>query len=178
MSEEHVKGIEEAFVKEIVANPEDESAKWIYADWLEDEGTEQGRARAEYLRTLAELAALPKRSRERDRLREELARLRAVAGAGWVAALARVPIENCPVRFAFRCPRKWENLTPTEDPAVRFCHACQKSVHYCGTLGEARRHARAGHCVAVDLGVARARGDLRRMFLAPGPRRMGRVRPW
>ena len=178
MSEEHVKGIEEAFVRDIVASPEDESAKLIYADWLEDQGTGQGRARAEYLRTLAELSALPRRSPKRDGLRGRLARLRVEAGAGWVSALARVPVENCPVRFAFRCPRKWEKLMPTEDPAVRFCHACRKSVHYCGTLGEARQHARAGHCVAVDLGVPRARGDLRRMFLAPGVRRMGRVRPW
>jgi uncharacterized protein (TIGR02996 family) len=174
VSEDHVKGIEEAFVRDVVANPEDESAKLIYADWLEDQGTEEGRARAEYLRTLVALAALPKRGRKRAQ-RERLGRLRPAAGAGWVAALARVPVENCPVRFAFRCPRKWENLTPTEDPAVRFCGGCQKSVHYCGTLAEARQHARAGHCVAVDLGVPRSRGDLVRR---PGLRTLGRVRPW
>ena len=40
------------FLHEIAANPDDESARLIYADWLEDRGD----ARAEFVRVQCELA--------------------------------------------------------------------------------------------------------------------------
>jgi hypothetical protein len=77
-----------------------------------------------------------------------------------VAVFDRPPIENCQPGFKSRCPKQWENLAGTDDPTVRHCEVCQKPVHYCRTLDEARARARQGDCVAVQLGVRRHPGDL------------------
>ncbi|MBY0457213.1 MAG: hypothetical protein K2V38_07740, partial [Gemmataceae bacterium] len=63
--------------------------------------------------------------------------------------------------FKFQCPKRWENLKATRDPAVRYCDACDKAVHFCHTLPEAQSRARAGECVAVRLDVLRYPDDLK-----------------
>src|SRR5262249_22183104 len=93
---------------------------------------------------------------------------------------SRLPIENCQgkkektktrgmslVRFDFLCDRRWEDLRPTDDRAVRFCDACRHTVHYCDTITEAREHAHAHRCMALDRGVIRRTDDLEppRMWL-------------
>lgn len=62
--------------------------------------------------------------------------------------------------FAFECDRRWDEMTATESDDVRFCSKCQESVVYCDTIGQAREHAGAGRCVAVDHRVTRHPGDL------------------
>ena len=59
---------------------------------------------------------------------------------------------NCPNAFEFVCPRYWESLEPTADPAVRHCGVCQQSVHRCTTPLEFVSHAELGHCVAIPEG--------------------------
>ncbi|HVK71378.1 MAG TPA: hypothetical protein VM694_43295 [Polyangium sp.] len=53
------------------------------------------------------------------------------------------------VRFSFVCSARWETLTPTEDPTVRFCGHCQERVYFCESGRVAAAHARAGDCIAV-----------------------------
>jgi uncharacterized protein (TIGR02996 family) len=151
--------LERAFLRDIIASPDDPAARLVYADWLEENGGPEGAVKGEFLRLEVALAVAPDapgRGETEARLRE----LRAGLDPGWVAALARAPIENCEVRFRFQCPQRWEALTPTDEAGVRFCESCRRSVHYCNTLQEARGHAWSGHCVVVDLGVQRAPGDL------------------
>lgn len=62
--------------------------------------------------------------------------------------------------FDFVCDRRWDELRPAADPAVRQCDTCREAVHYRDTIGVARTHAAAGHCIAVDLGIKRHDGDL------------------
>ncbi|WP_224248106.1 GspE/PulE/PilB domain-containing protein [Hyalangium gracile] len=64
------------------------------------------------------------------------------------------PIQNCEVRFQFRCPKQWEALRETSEPGVRSCSQCQKQVYLCQSTQEVAEHARAGHCVAVPRWVA------------------------
>jgi hypothetical protein len=97
---------------------------------------------------------------QRGAMRVRLDELRRQTDPGWQALLDRPPIENCEVRFKFRCPKQWQNLARTDDSQVRFCDACRKNVYYCGTIAEARDHARRGHCVAVNSGQQRSPGDL------------------
>lgn len=108
---------DDAFIRAILADPADDAARLIYADWLE----ERGNPRGEYLRLEVALAALgraePVRGQLQDRLREAAAGI----DLSWLAAVSRVPIENCGVSFQFRCPKRWEQLQPTSDEAVRFC---------------------------------------------------------
>jgi uncharacterized protein (TIGR02996 family) len=63
---------EDAFVQAILDDPEDDTPRLVFSDWLE----EHGRAsHAELIRVQCELASLPKRSREpkMKARREELA---------------------------------------------------------------------------------------------------------
>jgi hypothetical protein len=96
-------------------------------------------------------------SEDAKKRREEL---RARVPRQWLIVLGREPIENCELLFTFRCPLKWEKLEPTNLAGVRFCHACQKAVYHCDTIEEARDHASAGDCVAVDAGLTRSPDDL------------------
>jgi hypothetical protein len=108
-----------------------------------------------------------------------LQHLAADLDTGWLAVVSHLAIENCgakremelppwrPLSFTYVCDRQWQDLDAAEGDGVRFCTTCKEKVHYCDTIGKAREHARAGHCVAVDLGVLRRDGDLRQpmMFL-------------
>ena len=74
-------------------------------------------------------------------------------------------------RFDFVCDRTWADLSPTGADDVRHCAACDRRVHFCDNLVDAREHAAEGHGIAVDLGVIRREGDLR-----PARAVMGRPR--
>lgn len=63
--------------------------------------------------------------------------------------MAEQPIQNCEVRFQFKCPKQWDALQPTAEPGVRACSQCQKSVYFCQSTEEVAHHAQQGHCIAV-----------------------------
>jgi uncharacterized protein (TIGR02996 family) len=146
-----------AFMQAILASPEDDAPRLVYADWLEERGESQ---RGEFLRADVTLAKLSKGDGGYAKVRTRWRALRAQIDPNWLVLVARQPIENCSLRFEFECPRKWEKLRTTEDDAVRFCDACEQNVYYCRDIRDAQRHAWQGHCVAVDAGVTRSRGDL------------------
>jgi uncharacterized protein (TIGR02996 family) len=81
-----------AFLQDIIAQPDDDAVRLIFADWLEDQLDEASRARAEFIRAQVERASLhPAHPRRRALLQREtrlLARHEA-AWAGRVAALSR-----------------------------------------------------------------------------------------
>ena len=162
---------EQELLDEVLRNPDDEGARLIYADWLE----ERGDRRAEYLRLEILLSGDAAGSREYRKAQDQLRRVRARLDATWVAVVARTAIENCQARrlqFDFECPLTWESLTLTKESHVRFCDACRETVLYCPTLGEARRAAAAGRCVAVDSSIERREGDL-----TSRRRLLGKLRP-
>jgi uncharacterized protein (TIGR02996 family) len=136
----------------------DEPMRLVYADWLEAEGD---LTRAEFLRVQHRLAALPAEDPGFELATDQLRELAAQVDVLWRARVARLPIEGCAdVKFDFLCPREWSALQPTEREKVRFCGSCKQQVFYSASIAEARRHAKRGECVALDLGVARWGGDL------------------
>src|SRR6266566_8111248 len=64
--------------------------------------------------------------------------------------------------FKLECPRRWEELTPSEDSGVRHCSHCKQQVYFCSTDEETIGHARAGHCIAREMPDA---SDLPRVFV-------------
>lgn len=52
-------------------------------------------------------------------------------------------------RFKFRCPRRFEDLAFSNDPAQRSCDRCQRSVHFVRTPEELRERTTQGECVAI-----------------------------
>src|SRR5262245_27025893 len=75
---------DEAFLSDIMANPDDNALRLIYADWLEEHGNPE---RAEFIRAQIELASPPGRG-TRTRRRELERRVKALwnqHGAAWAA---------------------------------------------------------------------------------------------
>jgi uncharacterized protein (TIGR02996 family) len=148
---------DKAFLRTILSNPAELTGWLVYADWLD----ERDDPRAEFVRLQARRSEPGLSQTERFGVEAQLEELVPALDPDWVAIFDRPRIENCDRLFAFRCPKKWENLTATDDPAVRYCAGCHKTVHYCNDIYTARHHARGGECVAVALGVPRRRDDLR-----------------
>jgi uncharacterized protein (TIGR02996 family) len=148
---------EQAFLRAFLDDPADAVARLAYADWLEENGRP---GEAAFLRTQAELAGLRPKSKARAGLEARLRDLAAGLDGDWLARVSQPPVENCPPRFKFRCPRRWDLLEATDDVRVRYCDACRKNVCYCETMAKARRHAILGRCVAIDCRVPRTPGDL------------------
>jgi uncharacterized protein (TIGR02996 family) len=145
-----------AFVQAIQANPWDDQLRLVYADWLE----EQGDLRADFLRVEVELMKIPPDDGPYAKILSRLSALGADLSTDWVAAISRVAIENCGVTFRFRCPKRWEKLQTTDDPAVRFCETCRRQVFFCSSIHSAVNNAWSGRCVAVDRRLVRKVGDL------------------
>lgn len=56
-----------------------------------------------------------------------------------------VTVRNC--KFAFECPQRWSELSPTESDRERFCPVCNESVHWF-VSGRAAAREGAGKCIA------------------------------
>lgn len=145
-----------------IARDRDDTARLVYADWLEERGDH---ARAEFLRLQEQLAGDPTAPGASHRLREVAASIEMT----WRHRVARTLVEGCDMRFSFKCPREWSSMSLTTAPAVRHCDTCHKHVYYAATMGEAQHHAELGHCVAVDIIPLRRPGDLAQQERYPGP---------
>jgi len=60
---------------------------------------------------------------------------------------------NCENAFEFVCPRKWESLSRTESPHIRYCEVCNQNVYLCESPGEFVRQGNLGRCVAIPIKV-------------------------
>lgn len=60
------------------------------------------------------------------------------------------------VRFQYRCPNRWETLSPTEEAGCRYCGDCRRNVYFCDSAEAVKRHARHGDCIAVPCSVTAA----------------------
>ncbi len=151
-----------------VAQREDGS-RMVYSDWLEEHGDP---TRAEFLR----LQEIVPQLAEGSHFEATAARMRQLSESisiAWRRKVARPLIENC-LGIELECPKDWGSLSATERTNVRHCDSCRKKVYYCTSIDEARTHARAGECVAVDLVQLRRPNDLE----PERPMMMGMVMPY
>ena len=139
---------EKPFLDEIRADPHDDAARLIYADWLE----ERGDPRAEYLRLEVEYRDAKQRNLPSRRIRRRLQHISKSIDRGWLAMLAVAPIENC---VHNRCPREWGVLKGTDHCGIRQCRACGNEVYFCDKIELARQLVTAGMQVAVDPALKR-----------------------
>ncbi len=153
---------EDAFFRAILDHPSLATPRLVYADWLDDQSDTFSARMAAFIRLEAHLSDTPERGLNHVRLVRQLRQLSAGLDPEWLALVSHPApsLEACRFRFEFPCPARWDCLTPTADPRVRHCGSCDRPVHHCGTLKEARRRAAAGACVAVGPVLARRPGDL------------------
>ena len=130
----------------------DDDSRTIYADWLEEHGE---LARAEFLRVQQGIIDAPidtptqktafvsatQRSRE----------LAASIDVDWRMRVARPVVEGCRLAFEIPCKMDWGQLEPTDEPEVRHCNTCRKTVRYCTSEQDALDLAQTGQCVVVDV---------------------------
>src|SRR4051812_18878781 len=83
-------------------------------------------------------------------------------------------IWNCENAFECRCPKGWEGLAPTADPAVRHCDVCRQDVYLSRTPEEFVANGAQGRCVAVPTPMMPHNADM--MFLGQAsPRHLKRL---
>lgn len=151
---------EEAFLRAILAAPSLTTPRLVYADWLDDLSDPLSAGKAAFIRLEARLTETPERSLNRVRFVRQLQQLAVGLDPEWLAAVSHPALEACRLRFQFQCPARWDRLTPTDHLRARHCASCDRTVHYCNTIADARRHAAAGNCVAVSLALVRRPDDL------------------
>jgi len=158
---------EDGFLGKLLEQPNSDLTRLVCADWLDERGTTEASAKAEFLRLTTDPELSGRFADRANTLAQQL-------DPKWLAAVSKLPIENCDLsnsdglspklfapEFDFECPKRWEELTPTEDGSnIRFCGECHKTVHYCHDADSLRWNANLGNCVAVELGVPRRPGDL------------------
>jgi uncharacterized protein (TIGR02996 family) len=171
---------ENDFLRALLVSPADDTLRMIYADWLDERGDDESKAKAQFLRVTVRLMGPITRVGWRHARRMELHELALELPGEWLAVVSRLRVENCAncleaarkadvdelarhgILFNLVCDKRWDELTATDHPTVRHCDACQKSVYFCDNVEAARKHVRQGHCVAVSLGVIYSGDDLRR----------------
>ena len=150
---------ETGFIEAITDNPRDDSARLVYADWLE----ERNDPRCEYLRKECEFAELaqrvsasdappdPELSQQLDQLRQEIRTLRHGFHNDWLSQMSRSKVACCSSEFYldFECPMTWGELRPTRQADVRYCDVCDSKVYFVTSEKAAFRRAHKGHCVCL-----------------------------
>ena len=151
---------EAGFLSAIRQTPADDTARLVFADWLDEQDDPACKPKAEFIRLELRMAEAPEQSLNRVRWTTKLQKLAAQLEPAWLAVMSHPKLELCRMSFRFECTKQWEKLTPTPEPGVRHCESCQRHVHYCDSLQEARYHATRGNCVALTLALVRKPNDL------------------
>lgn len=146
----------------------DETARLVYADVLEERGLAP---HARWLRLESKVQVAT--GQEREQLLKELAPLREIVGAEFLATVGRPAIERCELVFGFRCPLKWTELERTAKPLERYCKVCDSTVYFADSPERLTDLSWRGACVAVDVSVPRSADEEE----LAGVGVMGRVAP-
>ncbi|HSR95590.1 MAG TPA: FHA domain-containing protein [Kofleriaceae bacterium] len=130
----------------------DDDSRTIYADWLEERGE---LVRAEFLRVQQAIIDAPIDTPTQKAAfvsaTERLRDLAASIDVDWRMRVARPVVEGCRVAFEIPCKMDWGQLEPTDQPDVRHCNTCRKTVRYCTSEQDALDLADQGQCVVVDV---------------------------
>ena len=78
---------EQAFLNAIVAAPDDDTPRLVFADWLDERGTDDDRARAALIRAQCRIEVLPKGNKERKKLEREAKAILKANELKWTAEL-------------------------------------------------------------------------------------------
>jgi uncharacterized protein (TIGR02996 family) len=74
----------------IIANPDEDTPRLAFADWLQEHGDKHDQARAEFIRLQIEVARFPERNARWRRLERDAAKLERKHRAAWVSPLSEI----------------------------------------------------------------------------------------
>ena len=136
---------EETFIAAILNAPRDDTARLVYADWLEERSDVRGEwlrvnIRLQQLRWHAapdQMAAKMRWVQEVAACQRRLRELRPIISEVWALRVQQGHIENCNmVGFGANCPGDWLQLTESGKPARRLCSHCRRWVRFCWSASE------------------------------------------
>lgn len=78
---------EQSFLAAILATPDDDTPRLVFADWLDERGTADDKARAALIRAQCQAEVLPRGSKERKRLERQANALVRANGKNWLKEL-------------------------------------------------------------------------------------------
>lgn len=78
---------EQAFLHAIVTAPDDDTPRLVFADWLDERGTDDDRARAALIRAQCRIEVLPQGNKERKKLEREAKAILKANESKWTAEL-------------------------------------------------------------------------------------------
>jgi len=62
-----------------------------------------------------------------------------------------MPIKISDCQFAYKCPLKWEDLTPTRHKQIRNCEVCKQLVIHCETDEQVKKYSAQKRCIAINV---------------------------
>ncbi len=89
---------EQGILEDVLAHPDDDAPRLVYADWLDEHGQAE---RGEFIRAQVALARPDLPAPERERLQRRERQLLDEHAATWLGDLAEPFLERLDVRFAF-----------------------------------------------------------------------------
>lgn len=132
---------------EAVRANDDATTRSVLGDVLEDAGAV---AEAEYVRVEVELQQTDPSAPDFTERVRRLKALSSVVGPTFRYLVGR-DIDGCSgVRWAFRCPKPWDEMAPTNDDSERICGTCRQLVVQVEHESAARTLASEGVCVSVQ----------------------------
>lgn len=149
---------EAGFLSAIRRTPADDTARLVYADWLNEQDAPECQTKAEFIRL--ELKVLEPPAPNPPTLLP-LRSLAATIPNDWLAVVSRPRLDASPGCARFVCPGRWDKLAPTAFDDLRRCLRCKRVARFCATLDEARLWwSRGERSVVVSPAVERRSGDL------------------
>jgi uncharacterized protein (TIGR02996 family) len=143
---------EDGFLAVIRQTPADDTARLVFADWLDEQGDGASQLKAAFIRIELRLANDPEAA-DSTILPLQLQKLATQLDPDWLTTISRPKIEGCTMWAERPCPAVWSRLAPTQDPNARTCSACQKTVRYARSPDEVREYAQRGFCTVVSLAL-------------------------
>lgn len=163
---------DDGFLAVIRQTPADDTARLVYADWLDEQDDPTSRVKADFIRLELRIANEP--ADDYTSLFVQLQRLAAQLDPDWLVFVSRPRIEGCELRTDRECPTLWSRLAPTADPHVRTCGECHRAVRYCHSLPHANICRWRNERTVVSLAVVRRTDDV--SWLAPPDEIVSRLR--
>ena len=136
---------EQPFLDEIRANPDDDAARLVYADWLEERGEDA----AAFLRWDVEWFRSESFGSAREESLRRLTRLLSHISESRLRQLYLSRAVRCTDEWT-GCPGRWSQLLPPKNNFARLCGECDQVIFKVGSVADLYRQSLIGHSVCCD----------------------------
>ncbi|HEY1190515.1 MAG TPA: TIGR02996 domain-containing protein [Gemmata sp.] len=149
---------EAGFLSAIRNAPADDTARLVYADWLDEQPKPAYQTKAQFIRLEQRLLEAPT---DEPPEAHDLPSLAATLPNDWLVVVSRPKLDISSQCDPLACAQRWDQLSPTAFSDLRRCRHCKRVVRFCATLIEARSWwSRGERCAAVSPAVERQPGGL------------------